>query len=208
MNNASGFQGTQTPNSTGTEFNSISFIVQSLMNGMATATMVRVTAVNNSGGLSPVGLVDIQPLLNQQDGFGNPTPHNIIHNCPYFRIQGGANAIILDPQVGDTGLAVFTDKDSSKIIANQTSNSGGASSLANPDSGRRYSFSDGMYFGGFMNGTPTQYIQFNDDGITVSSNNSVNVTASNGINANGVSIDSSGDVTTSGIVTASAFIIS
>jgi hypothetical protein len=180
-----GFQGTLNPLSAGTPFNAISFITKSLINGMATATMVRVVAVNNSGGLSPVGLVDVQPLLNQQDGFGNPTPHNIIHNCPYIRIQGGSNAIILDPQVGDTGLAVFTDKDSSKIIANQQANNGGPSQLTNPDSGRRYSFSDGMYFGGFLNGTPTQYVQFNSSGITITSPNSVTINAPT-INLNGV----------------------
>ncbi len=177
MADAYGYQGTLNTQSLGTPFNSISFIAQSLINGMATATMVRVTAVHNTGDLSPVGLVDIQPLLNQQDGFGNPTPHNIIHNCPYMRMQGGTNAIIIDPQVGDTGLAVFNDKDISKIIANQQSNGGGASQLANPDSGRRNSFSDGMYFGGFLNGTPEQYIQFNTEGITITSPTSVTINA-------------------------------
>jgi len=179
-----GFQGTITPTSVGTPFNSISFIVQSLINGMATATMVRVTSVNNTGGLSQTGVVDIQPLLNQQDGYGNAVPHSIIHNCPYFRLQGGGNAVIMDPQVGDTGLAVFTDKDSSKIIANQQANGGAASSPANPDSARRFNFSDGMYFGGFLNGTPTQYVQFNSDGITVTTPNTVTVNAGSNVTVN------------------------
>jgi hypothetical protein len=30
---------------------------------------------------------------------------------PYFRVQGGADAIIIDPKVGDLGIAVFCSRD-------------------------------------------------------------------------------------------------
>ncbi len=177
MSNEYGYQGTQTVESDATGYNAVSFIAQMLINGMATATLVRVMAVTNNGDLSPVGLVDIQPLINQIDGFGKAIPHSIIHNCPYFRLQGGANAVVLDPQVGDTGVAIFSDKDMSKVIANQVSNGGAASSPDNPDSGRRFSFSDGLYLGGFLNGTPTQTVQFSSAGITLTSPTSVIINA-------------------------------
>lgn len=179
MSNQYGYQGTETAESSGTQYNAIEFIAQMLINSMATCTLVQVVSVTNSGGLSPTGLVDIRPLINQLDGFGNPTPHNIIHNCPYFRMQGGSNAIILDPQVGDLGIAVFCDKDISNIIAAQLANNGDTPSLANPGSFRRFSFSDGLYIGGILNGVPTQYIQFNGSGITLHSPTEVTISAPN-----------------------------
>lgn len=177
MINANGVQGTQTYESGGSDYNAIEFIAKYVLNSIATTTLVQVVSVTNDGGLSPVGMVDIRPLVNQVDGFGNAVPHNIIHNCPYFRLQGGANAIIIDPQVGDTGIAVFADKDLSKVINNQLSNSGTTASQANPDSGRRFSYSDGLYFGGCLNGTPTQYIQFNASGITITTPNQITINA-------------------------------
>jgi hypothetical protein len=44
---------------------------------------------------------------------------------------------------------------------------------APPGSRRQYSFSDCMYFGGFLNGTPTQYIQFTEGGILLHSPTSI-----------------------------------
>lgn len=170
-----GYQGTQTYESAGSDYNSIEFIAKYVLHNIATATLVKVISVTNSGGLAPVGLVDIQPLVNQVDGAGNSVPHSVIHNCPYIRIQGGVNAIIIDPQIGDTGLAVFADKDLSKVINGQISNSGGTPSQANPDSGRRFSYSDGLYVGGCLNASPSQYIQFNGDGITITSPTAITI---------------------------------
>ena len=34
----------------------------------------------------------------------------VIHNVPYMRIQGGANGIILDPAIGDIGIATVCDR--------------------------------------------------------------------------------------------------
>lgn len=153
--------GQQKPASTWGEYNKLMFVVQQALGRMQTATLVRVDAVTNSGGVSPVGLVDITPLVNQIDGQGVATPHVTIHNVPYLRIQGGTNAIILDPQVGDIGLCVFASRDISKVKATRK--------RANPGSFRQYSFSDGMYLGGMLNAAPTQYVQFSAAGITLHS---------------------------------------
>lgn len=153
--------GQQKPTSTWGEFNNIAFMVQQALGKMQTATLVRIDAVTNAGSVSPVGFVDVTPLVNQLDGQGNPTPHVTIHNIPYFRLQGGANAIIIDPQVGDIGICVFASRDISKIKTTKKQ--------GNPGSWRQYSFSDGMYLGGLLNGAPTQYVQFSTAGIKIHS---------------------------------------
>lgn len=157
------------PQSTWGEFNNIAFMVQQALSKMQTSTLVRVESCTNAGGLSPVGYVDVTPLVNQLDGQGNPTPHVTIYNVPYFRIQGGTNGIVIDPQKGDIGIAVFASRDISKVKS--TKNQG------NPGSLRQYNFADGMYFGGMLNGAPTQYVQFSTDGIRIHSPTQVKIDA-------------------------------
>ena len=142
-------------------FDSQAFMVQQALGKMQTATLVRIESCTNSGGLSPVGYVDVTPLVNQLDGQGNPTPHVTIYNVPYFRLQGGANGIIIDPQKGDIGVAVFASRDISQVKTTKKQ--------GNPGSHRQYSFADGMYLGGMLNGTPTQYVQLSAAGIKIHS---------------------------------------
>ena len=151
------------------EFDRIAFMVQQALAKMQTATLVRIESCTNSGGLSPVGFVDVTPLVNQIDAQGNPTPHVTIYNLPYFRLQGGANGVIIDPQKGDIGVAVFASRDISKVKATRKQ--------GNPGSHRQYSFADGMYLGGMLNGTPTQYIQFSAAGIRIHSPTQVKLDA-------------------------------
>lgn len=143
------------------EFNRMSFMVQQELGKLQTATLVRVESCTNSGGVSPVGFVDVTPMVNQVDGNGDPTPHVTIFGIPYFRVQGGANAVIIDPQPGDIGICVFASRDISKVKTTKAQ--------ANPDSFRQFSFSDGLYIGGVLNGTPTQYVQFSSSGIKIKS---------------------------------------
>lgn len=161
--------GQQRSQSTWGDFNNIAFLVQQALGKMQTATLVRVESCTNAGGVSPVGFVDVTPLVNQIDAQGNPTPHVTIHNVPYFRLQGGANGIIIDPVAGDIGVCVFASRDISKVKSTKKQ--------ANPGSFRQYSFSDGMYLGGMLNGTPTQYVQFSAAGIRIHSPTQVKLDA-------------------------------
>lgn len=142
-------------------FNIDSFIIQQWLSRMQTAMPVRVVACTNDGDLAPFGYVDVLPLVNQIDSQGVATPHTTVFNIPYMRMQGGTNAIILDPEVGDIGICVFASRDISKVKATQAQ--------ANPGTFRSYSFSDGMYVGGILNAQPTQYVQFSAAGIKLSS---------------------------------------
>ncbi|NPT59113.1 oxidoreductase [Paraburkholderia elongata] len=154
-----GYLGTADATSNGSDYNATTFLVWSILARVRTMQMVKVVKVTNAGGIAPVGFVDLLPLVNQLDGYNHAVPHGTIHQCPYFRLQGGANAIIIDPQVGDIGWAGFADRDISSVVANK--------GQANPGSKRMFSMADAVYFGGMLNGTPTQYIAFASGGITV-----------------------------------------
>lgn len=159
MSETTGYPGFLEPQNTSTDYAGMTFLVNQIINQLATSTLVKVVKVTNNGDVQPVGTVDVQPLVNQVDGAGSPVAHGVIHNLPYIRVQGGTNAIILDPKVGDLGLAVFCSRDISR--AKRTKGQ------ANPDSSRKYDWADGIYVGGLLNGVPQQYVQFNDTGITI-----------------------------------------
>ena len=119
VDNAFGYRGSQRPTSGTSPFNEQSFLVWQILRTIAGARLVEVKAVTNAGSVSPVGFVDVLPLVNQLDGSDNAMPHGVIHNLPYFRLQGGANAVIIDPQVGDIGVAIVEDRDISSVKANR-----------------------------------------------------------------------------------------
>ncbi|MDE3023120.1 MAG: oxidoreductase [Pseudomonadota bacterium] len=191
------FLGKQGLHDNNSEFNSYSFLVEQILNRANTATLVKVVSVTNSGGVSPVGFVDIQPLVNLLDGYGNAVPHGVVHHVPYHRLQGGANAIILDPQVGDIGIAIFADRDISSVKNNL--------SQSNPGSLRRFDMADAMYMGGFLNGTPSQYIEFSASGIKVNSPTKITCIAPNiEFDANTAFAINSPTITLNGAVTQGA----
>lgn len=123
--------------------------------------LVLVTAVTPSGEGKSVGFVSAQPMVHQIDGAGTTQPHGNIPSLAYFRLQGGANAVIIDPVVGDIGVAVFCDRDISVVRKTQAP--------AQPGSFRRFDWADGVYLGGLLNAIPTQYVEFlpGSDGIKI-----------------------------------------
>lgn len=159
MSGQFGYQGAQNPSSATSEYNAHAFVIRQILSQISTATLVQIKAVTNAGGVSPVGFVDVLPLVNQMDGGNGAMPHGVIHNIPYFRLQGGSNAVILDPQVNDIGICVFADRDISSVKT--------AKDVSNPGSKRRFDMADGLYIGGVINGAPTQYIAFSSTGIAM-----------------------------------------
>lgn len=145
------------------------FVITQLLNKRNYTTLVQVMAVRSAGEVSPVGFVDVQIMINQIDAQGQSMPHGIVNNVPYMRLQGGTNAIIIDPQVGDIGMCTFADRDISSVKANRA--------IANPGSFRRSDIADGIYTGGFLNAAPVQYVRFTDEGIEVVSPSKVTLRA-------------------------------
>ena len=174
------YAGQQGVSSISSAFNAMAAIINSMLSTVRTAILVQIQAVTNAGGLTQIGTVNFVPLVDALDGFGQAWPHSIVYQCPYLRIAGGANAVILDPQVGDIGIAMVADRDISNVVskqANVPSNPSQTTSHAPPASQRRFDFTDAIYLGMVLNGLPTQYIQFNTSGITVVSPTAVNVQA-------------------------------
>jgi hypothetical protein len=164
------YKGLQQLSSASSDLNAVSFIVRMILGELATATVVQVVAVTPGGGaLAPTGTVDVLPLVNQIDGRGDATPHATVYGLPFMRLQGGANAVIIDPVVGDIGLAVFASRDISSVKANRAQ--------ANPGTRRQFDYADGLYVGGFLNGTPTQYVRFTTAGVEIVSPTAVTLTA-------------------------------
>jgi hypothetical protein len=151
------------------KFNELNFLITQELSRLQTATLVRVESCTNNGGLDPVGFVDVTPMVYQVDSENNAVPHKTIFNIPYSRIQGGSNALIIDPSPGDIGFCVFANRDISKI---KTTRSPGM-----PGSNRQFNFSDGLYLGGLLNGIPTQFIRMGSDGITIQSPTKITLNA-------------------------------
>lgn len=130
------------------------FIVQKLIRGIHTATLVKVLAVRPTVGA--VGFVDVQPLVLDQDTNGVVLDQTPIYNIPFFRLQSGISAMIIDPVVGDIGLCMFMERDSSNVYKTRQP---GAAPTA-----RAYSSADGLYIGGVLNPDATQWVKFNSAG--------------------------------------------
>lgn len=137
---------------TTSKYNRIEFVVRQIMNRIATATLVRVEAVDTD-------TVDIRPMVAQIDGAGNAVDHGTIHNAPFFMPRAGASAVMIKPVVGDIGLAIFCHNDISAVKSTKAP--------ANPGSRRRYDWSDALYLGGFLGDTPTQYIRLDENGVAI-----------------------------------------
>ncbi len=155
MSNDQGY-GQQNPGDATSEMAAIAFIVRQMTGRMSTMKLVQVKAVSG-GGLAPAGTVDVLPLVQQIDGNGYGTPHGVVHGLPWSRVQGGRNAIVCDPQVGDIGYVVAADRDSSKVKNTRAA--------ALPGSRRRFDVSDGVYAGGCLNAAPNQYLIFTATGL-------------------------------------------
>lgn len=142
------------------------YIINALIGRVGTITICRVESVK-PGQTGAVGTVDIKPLVLQMDGAGNPVDTATIFNVPYMRYQGGANAVIVDPKVGDLGICLVCSRDISQVKADKAE--------ATPPTRRQYDLSDSLYIGGILNGAPSQYIHFLESGINVVSTGAVNI---------------------------------
>ena len=142
------------------EFNAAAFQIEQAMRKINTAEPVRVVSVQ-PGAVGPVGMGSVQPLVNLVTGMGDGMTQSELFSLPYMRVQGGENAVIVDPKPGDMGLAVYAMRDTEGVKSNRDG------SPANPGSARMYSKGDGFYVGGFLNGTPKRYLMIDDEGLTL-----------------------------------------
>ncbi len=169
----------ETGTDTDTEYAALRFIITSILARVATTIPVKVISCSNQGGLSAWGTVSVQPLVAQVSGDNTAVQHGQLFNLPYLRIQGGTNAIIMDPQPGDIGAACFCSRDISSLKQQTAIDQikGGSIVGVPPASARQYSMSDGIYMGGMLNAVPVQYIRFASNEIEVVSPTKIKLTA-------------------------------
>lgn len=191
------YQGAQDQGTNGTDFNSLVFLIHQELAKISTASVVKIVKGPYDkdgndippGAVGAIGYVDVQPLVNQIDGYGNAMPHGTVHRLSYHRSQGGGNAVINDPKVGDIGKMVVGDRDSSVVRA--------TNAQGNPGSRRKLDKADGTYMGTTQAGDPTQWFTFTADGIEIhDKNDNVIVMGPDGVKINGALINKEGDVLT------------
>ena len=174
-------KGQKKPNTAGSEYNALQFMIEQAIGGKVhTAIPVKVQAVN---GL----FVDVLPLVSSVDGYGQAVEPTTIYHLPVFRYHAGVAAFIVDPVVGDIGLAVFAQSDSSNVQE-------GTSTPQQPGSFRRFSQSDGFYFGGFHKSAPSVWIEIKQDGT-------ISMVAPTSLTVYSPAVNFAGDVTIDGDAT-------
>lgn len=149
--------GQQDPEDSTSEFAVAVFIVRQMMALLETMMPVEVTNFHPGTGSPPsAGTVDVQLLVSQLDGAGNAVKHGVVYGLPCFRMQGGPWAVVCDPAVNDFGVIISAARDISKVVANP--------GVQVPGSLRKYSYSDGVYFGGTFNQVPAASVWLKSDG--------------------------------------------
>jgi hypothetical protein len=182
----------------GSDFTASQFQIDQTLANIRTGVPVQVVRApyDSNGNAIPVGspvaigLIDVQPLVHQIDGYGNITPHGVVYGVPYHRYQSGNGAIISDPAMGDQGHLAVNDRD---ISTTKSTNAAAA-----PGSRRKFSLNDGIYFGQTQGSkAPTQYLAFLAKGFNmVDSFGNTLVGTANGVLINGCLIKLNGDVVT------------
>ena len=159
------------------QFNALSFMIQqAIREQVNTCIICKVVGVSD-------GYVDVLPLVTQVSGKDEAIAPTTLYHLPFMRYHAGIAAVILNPVVGDFGLAVFAGKDCSNVKV-------GTSEPVPPASFRDNSMANGFYIGGFLNQAPSVSIELTQGGA-------VNITAPGGVNISG-SVTASGDMVASG----------
>lgn len=163
------FPSNYVPQDAATEVGRLQLIIKSAMSGLRTAMPVQVIAVTNNGDISPIGTLTVQPMVSAVDGSKKLWEHKPVYNVPYMRLQAGANGIIMDPQVGDIGIATVCDRDISTVKS--------TGKVSGPGSTRKNDMSDMVYLMTIIGAAPTQYIQFKGNQMTILSPNKITINA-------------------------------
>ena len=144
-------------NSGASEFNAISFLVEQAIKGMVnTAIPVRVDSCTKPGVGGAAGYGSATPLVMQRGADGKSLAPVSMPQLPYYRVQAGTAAVVLDPQPGDIGLAVFSQQDASNVKE-------GTSEPVQAGSFRCFDMSDGFFVSCHYGQTPTTYIHLDPE---------------------------------------------
>lgn len=169
-------------------------VLSILSSELNTGEVVEITEVySNDNG--PVGFVSVKPMLYRIGADNNNLELGEIHNVPYYRIQGGKNAVICDPQVGDIGFCVFATRDTSLLKRTR--------SRVGPNGKRICDQSDAFLTMTWSKEEAEQYIWFKGDEVHIKANSKIvldapEVSITGKLTVSGI-IESLTDIITKGI---------
>ncbi|USB65953.1 hypothetical protein [Klebsiella pneumoniae] len=161
--------------------NMMEYVISKMISGMSFISIVRVIEINDDG------TIDLENMLHETNANGESlNDGGKFYNIPFLRLLRGNSAIIMDPVVGDIGLMAVCDRDTTLVRKSK--------SPSIPGSERFHNYADGVYLTSIstLNEHPTQFIEFNENGITVNAPMGLHVI---------------GNVTTEGSITASGDVI-
>lgn len=174
-------------NSGASEYNALSFMIEQAIKGMVnTAIPVRVDSCTKPGVGGAAGYVSATPLVMQRGADGKSLQPVSLPQLPYYRVQAGTAAVVLDPQPGDIGLAVFSQQDASNVKE-------GTSEPVQAGSFRCFDMSDGFFVATHYGETPTTFIHLDPE------NNEVTIKAPSKITIEAPQIELKGAVTMGGV---------
>lgn len=142
---------TITPANFSSQFDSLMTFFQSQAGHIQTALPVEVVAVNTAK-----RTVSLKSLICMVDNAGKSVEYGIMANVPYVRLQAGNYGIIIDPAVGDKGIAVFCSRDISNVRKSKV-----------PASRRKHSISDGIYIASLFNAEPATFLKIKGDTVEI-----------------------------------------
>lgn len=162
-------------------------VLKNMLGKMHTVMLVEVVDVDAKG-IGDVGTVDIRPMVMMIDAENNVIERGTIYKVPFFRLQSGGNAVVIDPQKGDIGIALFCERDISTVVRTKAD--------AAPNTKRQFDLSDALYLGAFLGSAPAQYIYFKESGIDIKSTGGINITSASDVNINGMTVKNDGTLLT------------
>ncbi|ELE1936786.1 oxidoreductase [Salmonella enterica] len=154
------------PTDVNSEINAQDFMLRQFLGRHAFITLGQVVAVDGE-------FIAARPMVMGVAADGSPVEHEVIYNLPVWRLQGGGNAVIMPPHVGDIGFLGICDRDISAVKATRQA--------AMPGSKRTHNYADAIWLGGVLNGAPVQFVEFADNQIRVISPWKVEISAPEGI---------------------------
>ncbi|EAY0358991.1 oxidoreductase [Salmonella enterica] len=154
------------PTDVNSEINAQDFMLRQFLGRHAFITLGQVVAVDGE-------FIDARPMVMGVAADGSPVEHEVIYNLPVWRLQGGGNAVIMPPHVGDIGFLGICDRDISAVKATRQA--------AMPGSKRTHNYADAIWLGGVLNGAPVQFVEFADNQIRVISPWKVEISAPEGL---------------------------
>ena len=178
-------KGFSNPYTSTSQFNANDFQIKQAIRKINTAFLARIDSCSSQG-VAGSGHVSATPLTTQIDGLGNAVPATVLPHLPFYRLQQGIGAVILEPVPGDIGVFVSCKSDISNIDKNTKSSQ-------RPGSFREFDQSDSVMVGTIHTQAPQVYIHIKQDktilihapqGLKIETDADVEIVAKGNLTAN------------------------